>query len=172
MMQPHEFDLWGQFRIPRMVTNPILISLGVGAPLHPYLRAVIEHFDVAPLQLSPNSYKLVLALLILYHEKGFPAPTMDEVSYFFGIRRSDHGYFYPEVNRRHTQKGFGEGKVNHLKGWKEPYCYLHDVPRIRVRFNNLPRKRAYSPLFLTSSFLHLNDIGFYVIRATYRQTFM
>lgn len=62
-MRPNIFNYGKNFKIPRMVTSPKLMSLGVGAPLHPYLRRVIKMYDVAPLQLSPNSYKLVLAFL-------------------------------------------------------------------------------------------------------------
>lgn len=84
--RPHVFNYGGNFRIPRMVLSPKLVALGVGAPLHPYLRQVLEWYDLAPIQLSPNSYKLILALYILYRDLGFDAPSMPEVSYFFSIR--------------------------------------------------------------------------------------
>lgn len=142
MMHPHFFNYEKNFRIPRMVTSPKLVSLGVGAPLHPYLREMIELYDLAPLQLSPNSYKLVLTLFILYMDLNFPQPPMDEVSYFFSHQKSDHGYYYLVVNKQHNKKGFSSGKVSHEKGWKENFFYLYDVPRIRIQFNTEPSKGA------------------------------
>lgn len=101
-MRPHIFNYGKNFKIPRMVTNPKFISQGVGAPLHPYLKDVIEMYDVAPIQLSPNSYKLVLALFVLYSDFEFPAPTMKEVSHFFSLRKSDNGYNYLVIDKQHN----------------------------------------------------------------------
>lgn len=65
MTRPHIFSYGKIFKISRMITSPKLVSLGVGAPLHPYLKKVIEMYDVDPIQIFPKSYKLVLALFIL-----------------------------------------------------------------------------------------------------------
>ena len=54
-MRPHIFNIGNQ-RIPRMVLTAKLISLGVGAPLHPFIKRILKWYDVAPVQLSPNSY--------------------------------------------------------------------------------------------------------------------
>lgn len=89
-------------------------------------------YDVAPIQLAPNSYKLVLALFILYHDLEFPAPTMNDVSHFCSLRKSDHGYYYLLVDKQHNKKVFSAGKISHLKGWMEPFFYLYDVPRVRI----------------------------------------
>lgn len=133
-----------------MVTSPKLISLGIGAPLHPYLRDVIEMYDVAPIQLSPNSYKIVLALLVLYFELSFLAPTMNEVSHFFSKRKSDNGYYYLVVDKQHNKKGFSAGKISYAKKWKEHFLYLYEVLRVRIRFNSDPSKGAPSyPLFFS-----------------------
>ena len=152
MMRSHVFNYGGDFKIPRMVLSPKLVSLGVGAPLHPYFRAIIEWFDVAPIQLSPNSYKLAVALFILYHEAGFGAPSMEELSYFFSIRKTSKGYFFLVVNKKHNKKGFSDGRISHIKQWKESFFYVWDVERVKVTFNCEPSKDASSislfPFFL------------------------
>lgn len=110
--------------------------------MHFYLRKVIEKYDLDPIQLSPNIYNLVLALFILYRKLEFPEPTMNEVSHFFSLRKSDHGYYYLLVDKQHNKKGFSAGKISHLKGWKKPYFFLYDVPLIRIRFDTNPSKDA------------------------------
>ena len=54
-MRPHIFDYNPRLRIPRMVLTPKLVKLGIGPPLHPYFKSIIEWFDIASIQLSPNS---------------------------------------------------------------------------------------------------------------------
>lgn len=124
MMRPHLFNYGIFFKIPRMVTSPKLVSLGVGAPLHPFLRKVIEMYKLAPIRLSPNSYKLVLTLFILYHDLEFPTPTMNEVSHFFSLRKSNHGYYYLVVDKQHTKKVSQREKSVISKDGKNPFLSL------------------------------------------------
>lgn len=143
----------------------------VGAPLHPYLRKVIEMYDVAPLQLSLNSYKLVIALLILYHDLEFPTPIMKEVSHFFSLRKSDHDYYYLVVDSQHNKKGFSAGKISHLKRWKEPFFYLYDAPRIRIRLNTNPSKDAPYLTYFFPSFSQSNPNSFFSEKLHVKQLF-
>lgn len=87
-MRCHIFNYGAPFRVPGMVTSHKLVALGVDALLYPYYKALLEWFDLAPLQLSPSIYKLAAALLILYNELGFDPPFMAELSYFFSLRAS------------------------------------------------------------------------------------
>ena len=138
-MRPHIFNN-KNLKIPRMVLTPKLLSLGVGAPLHPYIKKILKWFDIAPIQLSPNSYKLAWALFIMFHDLDLGAPSMKEFSFFFSLRKSSPGYYYLVANKQHNKKGFSEGKISHERGWKEPLFYLYDVKRYRVRFNTEPSK--------------------------------
>ena len=90
-MRPHIFDYNPRLRIPRMVLTPKLIRLGIGPPLHPYFRSIIEWFDIAPIQLSPNGWKLAIALYMLYQDHNNRAPTMEDLSYFFRLGASSLG---------------------------------------------------------------------------------
>lgn len=107
-----------------MVTSPKRIALRLGAPLHLYYRSLLEFFDIAPMQLSPNSYRLAAALLILYTYLGFDPPTMIELSYFFNLGASNIGYYYLVVWKPLFGKVFSEGRISNTKGWKEPFLYL------------------------------------------------
>ena len=136
-MRAHRFDI-GNYRIPRLVLTPRHVSLGVGAPIHEYFEVICEWFDVAPIQLSPNSYKLAAGLYILYRDEGYGAPSMEELSYFFRLTRSSLGYFFLVVRKQHNNKGFSEGRASHIKKWKEPFFYVYDVKRVRTQFNISP----------------------------------
>lgn len=136
-MRPHNSNV-EHLRILRMVLSPKLLSLGVGAPfLHPYIKKILRWYDIAPIQLSPNSFKLAWALFIMYHYLHLGAPS---ISFFYSIRKSNPGYYYFVASKQHNNKCFSEGRISHERYWKEPYIYLYDVERVRVRFNTNPSK--------------------------------
>lgn len=71
-MRPYIFNYDPEFRIPRVILSPKLVGLGVSAPLHPYFRDMCEWFDIVTIQLSPNSYKMAIALHMMYTSLNFP----------------------------------------------------------------------------------------------------
>lgn len=93
-MRPHRFDYGFNFKIPRSLLTPKLLALGVGTPLHVYQRANVKWYNVPPIQLSPKNYKLVEALYILYHDKKFGKPTLEEFNYFFSLLKREKGYYF------------------------------------------------------------------------------
>ena len=124
--------------------TPRHIFLGVGALLHTYFEQICEWFDIAPIQLSPNSYKLTAGLYILYKGEGYGAPSMEELSYFFRLTRSSLGYFFLVVRKQHNNRGFSEGRVSHIKKWKEPFFYVYNTKRVRTQFNISPGENIAS----------------------------
>ena len=156
-MRPHVFDYNPRLRIPRMVLTPKLVKLGIGPPLHPYFRSIIEWYDIAPIQLSPNSWKLAIALYMLYRDHNNRAPTMEDLSFFFRLGASSCGYYYLVIWKTHNSTGWSEGKTSHDKKWKEPFFYTWPDERIRTQFNVTPSKssttssrRALSEIFPNS----------------------
>ena len=153
-MRPHIFNI-GNFTTPRIVLTPLLVKLGVGAPLHPFFRAISEWFDIAPIQLSPNSYRLAIAIYIMYINEGFSAPSMEELSHFLSLRKvaKEAGYFYFAMCKSYNNKGFNQGRISHVKNWKDSYFYVYNTARARTQFNDVPSKAASSFDYVYSSFL-------------------
>lgn len=89
-----------------MVLSPKLLSLDVGAPLHLYIKKILELYDVVPIQVSPKSYKLAWALYIMYHDLELGTPSMREFRFFFGIRKSNPGYYNLIANKQHNNNCF------------------------------------------------------------------
>ena len=165
-MRPHIFDYNPRLRIPRMVLTPKLVRLGIGPPLHPYFRSIIEWFDIAPIQLSPNGWKLAIALYMLYRDHNNRAPTMEDLSYFFRLGASSLGYYYLVVWKTHNSTGWSEGKTSNEKKWKEPFFYTWPDERIRTQFNTKPSKFPLLLLgapYLLSFSLYLSIFLFFVL---------
>lgn len=136
-MRPHRFDR-ENIRIPRMVTTLRHVPLGVTAPLPKYYVDLCEWFQVAPIQLSPNSYMLAAGLYILFDKVRLGAPSMREVSYFFRLAQSQPGYFYLVVQREHNKKGFSDGRNTRIRKWKDTFFYVYNTTRVVTRFNRSP----------------------------------
>lgn len=97
-MRPYLFNV-ENLKIPKLVLRPKLLSLGVGTPLHPYIDKILKWYDVALIQLFPNSYKLAWALFMMYHDCKLGAPPMNEFSFFFSIRKFIPDYYLFVVNK-------------------------------------------------------------------------
>ena len=39
-------------------------------PLHPFIKSVLQHFNVCPSQLSPNFWGVLVGLLVVFRDKG------------------------------------------------------------------------------------------------------
>lgn len=66
----HVFETVG-LPTPRMVLTNKLVELGIGWPMHPFLHELIDYHQIAPIQLSPNSYRAAIGLYMIYRNNGF-----------------------------------------------------------------------------------------------------
>lgn len=74
------------------------IRAGATLPLHSYFRAVVDYFDICPFQLTPNSYRVLSALYVLYYFKRWGVPSPHEINYLFDLKsnpkQNNTGFFY------------------------------------------------------------------------------
>ena len=56
--------------------HPVFLEIGARLPLHPYVRRVLREFMIAPSQLNPNGWRIVIGMYALWHGLGFPALTI------------------------------------------------------------------------------------------------
>lgn len=141
---PMRMHVFPDIRLPNpcMVLTNKLVELGFGSPMHPFLHDIVDYYQITHIQLFLNSYRMIMGLYNMYLKKGYPPPTMTEVSHFVGLRQSgnDLGFYYVALYPTHNIKGFSVRNPSNMKLWKPDYFYLHDVPRIRTQFNTDPRK--------------------------------
>ena len=67
-------------------------------PLHEYFTGVANYFDICPFQITPNGYRVLSALYILYHFKRWGVPSPHEINYLFDLKwnpnQNNTGFFY------------------------------------------------------------------------------
>lgn len=99
---------------PRMVLTNKLVELGFGSPVYPFLREIVDYYQIAPIQLSPNSYRMIIGLY------------MTEISHFVGLRRSgnDLGFYEVTLYPSHNKKGFSVGNPSNMK-FGNPVIFIY-----------------------------------------------
>ncbi|KAM6542319.1 hypothetical protein CsatB_006766 [Cannabis sativa] len=125
-----------------VISIPIL-RCGVSVPFHPFVAAILRRYDVSPFQLTPNSYRTVLAFYAMYMEYAHRAPSVEEFSYFYDIKSVGlHNGFFCFSKWATSEINGIEGMVSNMGDWKSKWFYIFKVPGIRTDFNRRPNRPA------------------------------
>ena len=63
-------------------------------PLHPFRKRVLQHFNVCPSQLSPNSWGILIGLLVFFRDKGLGVPNIALFLDLFSVKEAVEGFLY------------------------------------------------------------------------------
>ena len=89
-------------QVPKMVCFfEVAFENGLHFPLHPFIKSVLQYFNVCPAQLSPNFWGVLVGLLVVFKDKGLGvriALLLD----FFSVKESAEGFLY--ITKRSNAK--------------------------------------------------------------------
>ena len=91
-------------------------------PLHPFIKNVLQHFDVCPYQLSPNFWGVLVSLLVVFRDKGLGVPSIALLLDFFSVKEVIEGFLY--VSKRTNAKLIISDLPSSPKHWKECYFFI------------------------------------------------
>ncbi|PON48309.1 hypothetical protein PanWU01x14_238380 [Parasponia andersonii] len=102
-----------------------VLKCGVHLPLHPYIKSIIDYYGVVPFQLTPNTYRYMVGLYILYHKLGLETPSPEEFAWFYQVKSnpSDFGFFYTSKWSNQAIKTI-YGVRNNMGNWKNPFFHF------------------------------------------------
>ena len=63
-------------------------------PLHPFIKNVLQFFNVCPSQLSPNFWGVLVGLLVVFRDKGLDVPSITLLLDFFSVKEATDGFLY------------------------------------------------------------------------------
>ena len=69
-----------------MAISEAILKVGVFLPLHPFIDQVLKLFDIAPFQLTSNSYRIMVSFFITFSEAYRVEPSLGHFAYIFGIK--------------------------------------------------------------------------------------
>ena len=65
-----------------------MFSCGVTLPLQPFIARFLAEAQIAPAQLAPNSYRILMCLCLMWGLKGYGPPTPREIHHFYTLRQA------------------------------------------------------------------------------------
>ena len=64
-------------QVPKMVCFfEVAFENGIPFPLHPFIKRVLQHFNVYPSQLFPNFWGVLVGLLVVFRDRGLGVPSI------------------------------------------------------------------------------------------------
>ena len=82
-------------QVPKMVRFFVVaFDNGLCFPLHPFIKRVMQHFNVCPSQRSPNFWGIMIKLLVLFEDKGLGVPSIALFLDLFSVKEAVEGFLY------------------------------------------------------------------------------
>ena len=67
---------------------------GLHFPFHPFIKSVLQHFNVCPSQLPPNFWGVLVGLLVFFKDKGLGVPSIALLLENFNVKEASEGFLY------------------------------------------------------------------------------
>ena len=81
--------------VPKMVCFfEVAFDNGLCFPLHPFIKGVLQHFNVCPSQLAPNDWGILVGLLAFFRDRGLSVPSVALLLYLFSPKETAEGFLY------------------------------------------------------------------------------
>ena len=81
--------------VPKMVCFfEVAFDNGLRFPLHPFMKGVLQHFNVCPSQLSPNGWGILVGLLVFFRDRGLGVPSITLFLYLFRAKETSEVFLY------------------------------------------------------------------------------
>ena len=81
--------------VPKMVCFfEVAFDNDLRFPLHPFIKGVLQHFNVCPSQLAPNGWGILVGLLAFFRDRGLGVPSIALLLYLFSPKETAEGFLY------------------------------------------------------------------------------
>ena len=67
---------------------------GLRFPLHPFIKGVLQHFNVCSSQLAPNGWGILVSLLVFFRDRGLGVPSIALLLCLFSPKETSEGFLY------------------------------------------------------------------------------
>ena len=102
----------------------VAFNNGLRFPLHPFIKGVLQHFNVCPSQLSPNCRGILVRLLVFFRDRGLGVPSVALLLDLFSAKETAEGFFY--FSRRTGAPIVISDLPSSHRLWKERYFFVND----------------------------------------------
>ena len=109
--------------VPGMVCFfEVAFDNGLRFPLHPFMKRVLQHFNICPSQLTPNGWGILVGLLASFKDKGLGIPSLALFLHLFRPNDIAEGFLY--FSRRSGAPAVISDLPSSHRSWKGCYFFV------------------------------------------------
>ena len=109
-------------QVPKMVCFfEVAFENGLRFPL-PFIKRVLQHFNVCSSQLSPNFWGVLVGQLVVFRDKGLGVLSIALLLDFFSVKEAAEGFLY--ISKSSSAKLIISDLPSSHKFWKERYFFV------------------------------------------------
>ncbi|KAL2479304.1 hypothetical protein Adt_32270 [Abeliophyllum distichum] len=129
--------------------NQAILAAGLRLPFPRVVRKFLREWGIAPTQLCPNGWRILIGLLVLWDQLGFPRPSIGDFHSLYSFKSDGKrsGWWYASVKAR-TGGSVVTQTLDSINNWKKfwffvrgPWQFAEDDARpdlsIPVRYHEL-----------------------------------
>ena len=96
---------------------------GLRFPLHPFMKRVLQHFNICPSQLAPNGWGILVGLLASFRDRGLGIPSLALFLHLFHPKETTEGFLY--FSRRSGAPAVISDLPSSHRSWKGRYFFVN-----------------------------------------------
>ncbi|KAL2512028.1 Plus3 domain-containing protein [Abeliophyllum distichum] len=108
--------------------NQVVLAAGLRLPFPRMARKFLREWGIAPTQLCPNGWRILVGFLILWNQLGFPRPSAKEFNslYSFKLDGKMSGWWYASVKVK-TGGSIVTQTPDLIKNWKKFWLFVQGL---------------------------------------------
>ena len=109
--------------VPGMVCFfEVAFDNGLRFPLPPFIKGVLQHFNICPSQLAPNGWGILVGLLAFFRDRGLGVPNVALLLHLFNPTATTEGFIY--FSRRSGAFLVISDLLSSHRSWKGRYFFV------------------------------------------------
>ena len=91
---PDVLTLYAAFVPGKVFFFEVAFDNGLRFPLHPFIKGVLQHFNIYPSKLAPNRSGILVGLLAFFRDRGLGVPNVALLLHLFNPKDTPEGFIY------------------------------------------------------------------------------
>ena len=109
--------------VPGMVCFfEVAFDNGLRFPLHPFMKGVLQHFNICLSQHAPNGWGILVGLLTFFRDRGLGVPSVALLLHLFSLKKTTEGFLY--LSRRPGAPLVISDLPSSHRSWKGRYFFV------------------------------------------------
>ena len=119
---PDVLTFYAVFVLRMVCFFEVAFDNGLRFPLHPFMKGVLQHFNICPSQLAPNGWGIFVGLLASFRDRGLGIPSLALLLHLFRPKETTEGFLY--FSKRSGAPAVISDLPSSHRSWKGRYFFV------------------------------------------------